>query len=90
MLKFDDYFLKIFKENNSRNLWVFECNKSLICSDKSVERCQLEVYYDGYVVYILDVVFLVVYVLYVMFSCDEKVCVKKWRDVDIWDFLQFI
>lgn len=90
MPTFDAYFLETLKENNSRNPWASECNKSLICSDKSVERCQSEVHHDGYVAYILDAVFSVAHALHAMLSCDKKVCAKKWRDVDIRDLSHFI
>lgn len=90
MLIFDFYFMESFFKNNSVNLWVYECKKILNCDEGNILQCYLGVYYDGYVLYVIDVVFLVVYVFYVILNCSISVCIKKWSDVDIWDFLRFI
>ena len=90
MPAFDAYFLENLKKNSSKNPWASECNKTLICDERSVDKCYSEVHHDGYVAYIADAVFSVAHALHALLSCSENACAKKWRDVDIRDLSRFI
>lgn len=90
MPAFDSYFMESFWKNDSDNPWASECNKSLICDERSVEQCYSEVHHDGYVPYVMDAVFSVAHALHAMLNCSDSACAKKWSDVDIRDLSKFI
>ena len=81
--KFESYFMDRLHENATGNPWAADLNKSLICDDKSLDKCHSDVHHDGYVPYIMDAVFSVAHALHAMLSCSEEACARKWSDADI-------
>lgn len=91
MPTFDSYFMKSLLKNKSKNPWLAECKRILICDERSIGQCNYSgVHHDGYVPYVIDAVFSVAHALHAMLNCSASACSKKWSDVDIRDLSKFI